>query len=140
MYVRDGKKMPEREEGAAFFKPISGPDEPEIWGVPRGLLEHGFGADPPAAMPSDEQAALESGATNLDEVTVTGDPNAPVPFYESTAYRLFALAGAGVGAYHGYKRNDSVWWALGWGFLGSIFPIFVIPIAFAQGIGKPKGR
>lgn len=44
--------------------------------------------------------------------------------------------GAGVGAYHGYLRNNSVGWGVVWGLLGAAFPIFVVPIAFAQGIGK----
>lgn len=138
MYRRNGQQMPEHEEGAAFFKPISGPDEPQVWGVSPGLLTHGFGAD--SLIPSDEDAARDSGATNLPEVTVEGDPMGHVEFYETPFWRLFSLAGAAVGAYHGYKRNSSVWWGVGWALLGSIVPIVVIPIALAQGIGKPKGR
>jgi hypothetical protein len=56
------------------------------------------------------------------------------------AYGLASIAGTAIGAYHGYKRNDSVGWALGWAFLGGLFPIVVIPVAFAQGIDKRKGR
>lgn len=55
-------------------------------------------------------------------------------------YGLASLAGTGIGAYHGYKRNNSVGWAIGWALLGGIFPIIVIPVAYAQGIGKRKGR
>lgn len=40
-------------------------------------------------------------------------------------------------AYHGYKRNNSVLWALWWGLVGSM-PITPI-IAVAQGFGKRKG-
>lgn len=55
------------------------------------------------------------------------------------AYNVLGIAGMGLGAYHGYKRNGgSVGWAIGWGLLGGIFPIIVIPVAFAQGIGKRK--
>ena len=50
-------------------------------------------------------------------------------------YQTLSIAGAAIGAYHGYKRNDSVGWAVGWALLGSAFPIVVIPVAFAQGIG-----
>jgi hypothetical protein len=50
------------------------------------------------------------------------------------------VVGGVLGAYHGYKRNNSVGWAIAWGLLGSIFPIITIPIAFAQGFGKRKGR
>jgi len=51
-----------------------------------------------------------------------------------------SAVGAAVGTYHGYGRNKSIGWALGWGFLGSLFPVVVVPIALAQGIGEPKGR
>lgn len=53
-----------------------------------------------------------------------------------TVYGVASIAGTGMGAYHGYKRNNSVGWAIGWGLLGGLFPIIVIPLAFAQGFGK----
>ncbi len=40
--------------------------------------------------------------------------------------------------YHGYKRNDSVGWALVWGILGGIVWPITVPIAVAQGFAKPK--
>lgn len=46
------------------------------------------------------------------------------------------VGGAAGGAYHGYKRNRSVGWAIWWGLMGALFPIFTIPIAIAQGFGK----
>lgn len=46
-----------------------------------------------------------------------------------------SLAGGVIGAYHGYKRNDSVGWAIVWSFLGSAFPFITIPVAAAQGLG-----
>lgn len=55
-----------------------------------------------------------------------------------TAWRIAAIAGAGLGGYHGYKRHNSWGWAIGWSIAGSILPILVIPVAFAQGIGKRK--
>jgi hypothetical protein len=42
-------------------------------------------------------------------------------------------------AYHGYKRNDSIGWALWWGFMGSLFPVITPVIGVAQGFAKPKG-
>lgn len=51
-------------------------------------------------------------------------------------YTTLAYAGTAVGAYHGYKRNDSVGWAIGWALLGGAFPFIVIPVAFAQGFGE----
>lgn len=54
-------------------------------------------------------------------------------------WQAASLAGTGLGAYHGYKRNrGSVGWAIGWALLGGIFPIITIPVAFAQGYAKPK--
>jgi len=40
--------------------------------------------------------------------------------------------------YHGYKRNQSVGWALVWGFFGAVAPIVTPIIALAQGYAKPK--
>lgn len=41
-------------------------------------------------------------------------------------------------AYHGYKRNQSVGWALAWGLMGALFPVITPVIAVAQGFGKRK--
>ena len=48
------------------------------------------------------------------------------------------LAGTALGAYHGYKRTGSLGWTLGWALLGGLFPIITIPVAFAQGFGRPE--
>lgn len=40
--------------------------------------------------------------------------------------------------YHGYKRNDSIFWALGWGFVGVVAPFVALPLSLAQGFAKPK--
>ena len=52
--------------------------------------------------------------------------------------RMLGIAGTAVGAYHGYKRNNSVGWAVAWAFLGGLVPIITVPVALAQGLGKPK--
>jgi hypothetical protein len=59
-----------------------------------------------------------------------------VPWWYST---LSTVSGA-VCFYHGYKRNDSFGWALGWGLLGMMFPIITPIVAVAQkpGFAKPK--
>lgn len=49
-----------------------------------------------------------------------------------------AAAGAATGVYHGYKRNKSAGWALGWGLFGLMLPIVSIPLSIAQGYGKRK--
>lgn len=54
-------------------------------------------------------------------------------------HAVASLAGGAVGVYHGYKRNDdSVGWALGWGFFGSLLPLIAVPLMFGQGLGKEK--
>lgn len=52
------------------------------------------------------------------------------------AWALASVAGAAAGAYHGYRRNDSVGWALVWALAGSAFPVITVPIAIAQGFGE----
>jgi hypothetical protein len=64
-----------------------------------------------------------------------GGPSSLWPFLWSA----LSLAGAGVGAYHGYKRNNgSVGWAIGWFVFGGLIPVLALPIAAAEGIGKKK--
>lgn len=47
--------------------------------------------------------------------------------------------GTAVGAYHGYHRNKkSVGWGIGWGLLGSLFPVITTGVALVQGPGKSK--
>lgn len=55
-----------------------------------------------------------------------------------TAWSVLATAGAASGAYHGYRRNKSVGWAIAWAVLGAIAPVVTIPVSLAQGFGKPK--
>lgn len=47
-----------------------------------------------------------------------------------------AVAGTGLGAYHGYRRTGSLGWAIAWAILGGLFPIITIPVAIAQGFGQ----
>ena len=68
----------------------------------------------------------------------TASPKPAAGFDVSSAYRVAAWAGVGAGAYHGYKRNNSVGWAIGWALLGGVFPIITIPLSLAQGFGKSK--
>jgi hypothetical protein len=57
----------------------------------------------------------------------------------AVAFQVTMLASAGALAYHGYKRNGSVGWALVWGLLGGLVWPVTVPIALAQGYGKPRG-
>lgn len=42
--------------------------------------------------------------------------------------------------YHGYKRNNSIGWAIGWGIVGGMFPIMAPVIAVAQGFAEPANK
>ena len=55
-----------------------------------------------------------------------------------TAWTVASVASSAAGAYHGYKRNKSVGWAIWWALMGGIFPIITPAIAVAQGFGKEK--
>jgi len=55
----------------------------------------------------------------------------------STFQILLSTAGMGFAAFHGYRRNRSVGWAIGWGILGAIFPIITNVIALAEGYAQP---
>lgn len=61
--------------------------------------------------------------------------------YGASSWEAFAsslaLAGTALGAYHGYKRTESIGWTIGWALAGGLFPIIAIPVALAQGFGKP---
>ena len=59
----------------------------------------------------------------------------------TTAAKVNQVGGVVVGTaaiYHGYKRNDSLGWALVWGILGAAFWPITAPVMLAQGFGKPK--
>jgi len=59
--------------------------------------------------------------------------------YSTVAY-VGSMAGAITGAYHGYKRNDSIGWGVGWALLGGAFWPITIPISIAQGFGQPEKK
>lgn len=56
----------------------------------------------------------------------------------AAALGIATLASAAAGAYHGYKRNDSVGWGVGWFFLAGWFWPIAVPVMFAQGFGERK--
>ena len=55
-------------------------------------------------------------------------------------YSLGSLATSILGAYHGYKRNNSVGWAFGWFLFGGIFWPFALPLMFAKKPGFAKSK
>jgi hypothetical protein len=56
----------------------------------------------------------------------------------STIWGILSVASAAASGYHGYKRNTSIPWGIGWFLLGGIFPVITPVIAVAQGFGQPK--
>lgn len=54
------------------------------------------------------------------------------------ALAIVSTASMAASAYHGYRRNQSVGWALWWGFLGAVFPVITPTIAVAQGFGERR--
>lgn len=64
----------------------------------------------------------------------------PLPKGVGIAFTALAMVSMGASAYHGYKRNNSVGWAVWWALMGGIFPIITPVIAFAQGYGKPTKK
>lgn len=71
-------------------------------------------------------------------VFAAGDDTAPSGAV-SSALSLVPLAIAGAAAYHGYKRTNSVGWAVGWFLLARLSPVITGAVAIAQGFGKRKG-
>ncbi len=55
-----------------------------------------------------------------------------------TAWAVAAVVSTAACVFHGYRRNDSIGWALGWGLFGSVAPVVAPAIAVAQGFGKPR--
>ena len=51
-----------------------------------------------------------------------------------------SAGGLASGVYHGYRRNESLGWALLWGLAGSVVPFITVPVALAQGFGERKTK
>lgn len=95
------------------------------YNITKGVL----GADAPAPAPLNPEAQ-------------PGQPAVPTPGMQADSmgllWGLISIASAAGLVYHGYRRNHSIGWAIGWAVLGGIAPIIAWPVAFAQGYGKPK--
>lgn len=107
-----------------------------------------LGADPPTP---EEVAMASSGQTNtegqnfIERWAAEQRAAGRIPQEISTTALVIGtgvmILGAGLAGYHGYKRSGGkVGSTLGWGFLGGLIPIVTVPVAFAQGYGKRKGR
>lgn len=77
--------------------------------------------------------------TPFQDPTTTSAPLMPSkPMWLSMLWGVLSTVSAALSGYHGYKRNNSLGWGLGWFVLGGIFPVVTPTIAFAQGFGKRK--
>jgi hypothetical protein len=56
---------------------------------------------------------------------------------QSTVIAILATAAA-AGAYHGYKRSDSLGTAFGYGLAAFFFPVPVLAYSLGQGFAKPE--
>lgn len=54
------------------------------------------------------------------------------------AWGVLGTASMAASAFHGYRRNQSIGWALVWGLLGATFPVITPTVALAQGFGQSK--
>jgi len=95
----------------------------------------GFGADLVATY-APEQAATAPPQDNAYVPPQEISPPSAAMATMATIYTIASPISAAVCAYHGYKRNDSVGWAIGWLLLGGMFPIITPVIALAQGFGE----
>lgn len=84
---------------------------------------HGMGMTYPSYAPAQPMGDFES--------------NAAIGGTTAVVWGVASAASSAACAYHGYKRNNSVGWAIGWAILGGMFPIIAPVIAFAQGFGEP---
>lgn len=94
----------------------------------------------PASRPSVAQALLARGvesrtiAAALNWLETSGKFSAHWPKIAG----VLALVSASASAYHGYRRNQSIGWAVWWFLMGSLFPVVTPVIGIAQGFGKRK--
>ena len=63
----------------------------------------------------------------------------PSPAALAALYSVSVLS-ACISGFHGYRRNQSVGWGVGWFVLGGLFPIITPVIAVAQGYAKPAKK
>ncbi len=67
-------------------------------------------------------------------VRPAGQAEAPI----STVSMVLVTSSVALSAYHGYRRNRSIGWAVWWALMGALFPVVTPAIALAQGFGQPS--
>lgn len=105
-----------------------------LYSPTRGM--RGFGDDAPAAVPINAEAQPPVAAAPITPLVPAPAPTIS-PGVAIVAGLIDLASTAGL-AYHGYKRNKSIGWALMWAIFGGAVPIIGWPVAIAQGFGEPK--
>lgn len=134
---------PTRYHGPIFNQPqASLPYLVNPYAVPPFSGMGAYSTDGSLAGPADDLDPMANPlAVQQAQAQVQKPPVEPQPFWLTTGYQIVATASMAVSAYHGYKRNNSIGWALWWGLMGSMFPIITPVIAVAEGYAKPlKGK
>ena len=94
--------------------------------------------------PDQDSVAQELVAKGVPQATVTSAQSwlatsSRFSVNKNQLYGWLAIVSAAASAFHGYRRNRSVGWAIAWFVMGGIFPVVTPVIALAQGYGQPKG-
>lgn len=116
--------------------PIKEPKIKTIWGQRASLRP--VMRDVTHAQPMGHTAYQHVGHTAYMHVgDTTTDVQATIDNMSQTEKLVRGGAVAAL-VYHGYKRNHSIGWAIGWGLVAVLSPIIGGAIALAQGFGKTK--
>jgi len=84
--------------------------------------------------PSTLGATPTSSYSSLDGVCI--DPNKiPSATNILAVHGLMSMAGAGLCAYHGWKRNENYGWTILWSLFGGVLPPIALVVALLQGFG-----
>jgi hypothetical protein len=114
------------------------------------LVEEDLGDDPSSASSTittvapataSTAAAPTPTTTSGPQILVFSDPSSDSYGSPTDGFWPWArMALVGLAAFHGYRRNQSVGWAIAWAALAELSPAITIGVAFAEGFGAPKGR
>lgn len=105
--------------------------------IPASLDSLGSLGDTPATAPIVTPATDTTSST----ISSTTTPPAPAPkfsLHDALTSDNMSTAAMVAMAYHGYKRTDSILWALFYALAGREFPLESVPVALAQGFGQKK--
>jgi hypothetical protein len=112
-------------------------------GIPQGIptsIPSGIYSGPAQQFPA-QPGTTTVAAPNTMAVAAPAAPTHPALSPATRAvWGTLATASFVASTYHGYKRNNSLGWALWWGLMGSVFPIVTPTIAVAQGFAVRKGH